>query len=129
MDPVALVLRTAVAAVLAAAGVAKLKDLEGSREAVRGFGVPAGLAPAAGLALPLVELAAAVGLTVPALAPAGALLATVLFATMSAVLVRLLALGQAPSCHCFGRLRSEPVGRGTLARSLGLRHYIDDVGY
>jgi len=117
MDPVALVLRTVLAAVLAASGVAKLADLRGSREAMGGFGVPAGIARAAGLALPLAELAAALGLAVPGLARPAAVLATALFVSMSLAIVRLLAIGQAPDCHCFGRLRSEPVGASTLVRS------------
>jgi len=120
MDPVALALRLVVAAVLAASGVAKLADLRGSREAMLGFGLPAGLAGPAGVALPLAELTAAVALAVPGLARPGALLALVLFVSMSLAIVRLLAIGHAPDCHCFGALQSEPVSTRTLVRSWAL---------
>ena len=93
------------------------RSSRGSREAMRGFGVPAAIAGAAGLALPLAELAAALGLAVAGLARPAAVLATVLFVCISIAIARLLAIGQAPDCHCFGRLQSEPVGTATLARS------------
>lgn len=50
-----LVARLALAAVFAVAGVAKLRDLAASRQAVASFGVPASLAPAVGVLLPVAE--------------------------------------------------------------------------
>lgn len=117
MDPITLALRLVVSVVLAASGVAKLADVRGSREAMLGFGLPAGLAGPAGIALPLAELTASAALVVPGVARPGAVLALVLFVSMSIAIVRLLAIGQAPDCHCFGALQSEPVSARTLIRS------------
>ena len=57
--------RLVLAAVFLVAGLAKLADLSGSRQAMRGFGVPGKLADAFGLLLPLAELAIAVALILP----------------------------------------------------------------
>lgn len=108
------------AAVLAVSGAAKLIDLGGSAAALRGFGVPERLAPAAALALPLAELAIAAALLVPATTRAGAAAALALFAGMAVVVGVTLARGRRPDCGCFGKLHSQPIGRSTLARTVGL---------
>jgi uncharacterized membrane protein YphA (DoxX/SURF4 family) len=117
VDAVALIVRVLLAGVLAAAGAAKLRDLPGSRQAMEGFGVPARLAPAAGIALPVVEIAIALLLVAPSLVSAGAVLALCLLLVMTAAITRLLVRGESPECHCFGAMHSQPVGRSTLARS------------
>lgn len=120
MSAVLLVLRLVLATVLAVAGAAKLADRPGGRAAVSGFGVPAPLAGPIAAALPLVELAAAV-LLIPSLsARAGAALALLLLLAFSAAIARSIARGEAPECHCFGALHSEPAGPRTLARNLVL---------
>lgn len=112
------------AAVFTTAGVAKLADLEGSRYAAVGFGVPRRYAAALGALLPVAELLAAVLLAArplaPGLAQAGAVCALALIALFSATIVLSLARGRAPDCHCFGQLRSAPVGPRTLVRNGGL---------
>jgi peroxiredoxin/uncharacterized membrane protein YphA (DoxX/SURF4 family) len=113
-----LILRLVLIAVLAVAGVAKLADRDGGREAVRGFGVPAGLSGAVAAVLPLTELGAAVLLIPSATARIGAALALTLMLTFSAAILRSLARGEAPECHCFGALHSEPAGPRTLIRNL-----------
>jgi methylamine dehydrogenase accessory protein MauD len=105
------------AVVFAAAGVGKLLDLGGSRQAVRDFGVPEGIADAAGVLLPVVELAAAVLLVLPVTARWGAALALLLLLGFIAGIVNALRHGVAPDCHCFGQLHSAPAGRGTLVRN------------
>ena len=105
---------------MAAAGAAKLRDLPGSRQAMEAFGVPPQLAPAAGLALPVAELALAVLLVMPSLATVGAVLALCLLLAMTAAIARLVIRGESPECHCFGALHSQPVSRSTLARSAAL---------
>jgi thiol-disulfide isomerase/thioredoxin len=111
------------AAVFAAAGVAKLADLDGSRKAVAGFGVPPRLASPLGTFLPLVELATAVLLAVGALVGgtaavrSGAFAALVLISVFCAAIAASVARGQAPDCHCFGQLHSAPAGKRTLARN------------
>jgi|HubBroStandDraft_6_1064221.scaffolds.fasta_scaffold186230_1 thiol-disulfide isomerase/thioredoxin len=120
MGPVLLALRLVLAGVFAVAGGAKLADLEGSRRAVAGFGVPERLARPLGLLLPLLELAVAVALIPTDSARYGALGAAVLLLSFVAGISVALARGLEPDCHCFGQLRSAPVGWRALARNLAL---------
>jgi peroxiredoxin len=115
-----LTLRLVLGAVLAAAGAGKLADRPGSLEAVRGFGVPEALSAPVAALLPLVELAAAVLLVPSATAGAGALVALLLLLAFCAAITRSLIRGEAPDCHCFGALHSEPAGTKTLARNVVL---------
>jgi thiol-disulfide isomerase/thioredoxin len=107
------------AGVFAVAGVAKLADLEGSRSALRAFGVPRSLASPLGTLLPIAELATA-GLLVAGMATAGGLAAFVLLALFCSGIAVSLARGRTPDCHCFGQLHSSPAGPGTLARNAAL---------
>jgi Methylamine utilisation protein MauE/AhpC/TSA family len=103
--------------VFALAGVAKLFDAVGAREAVKAFGVPPLLVPATAVALPVAELAVAVALIAPETARWGALAGLTLLAILSVAIVRALFAGAAPDCNCFGGLTQTPVGRGTLIRN------------
>jgi methylamine dehydrogenase accessory protein MauD len=107
-------------AVFAVAGVAKLLDREGSREAARGFGVPESLSGAVGLGLPVAELATAVLLLFPSTAHAGAIAAIVLLGAFIIAIAAAMARGEAPDCHCFGAIHSEPAGAKTLIRNIVL---------
>src|SRR5688500_16041264 len=93
--------RLLLAAVMGVAGIAKLADLPGSRQAMLGFGVPAMIAPAAGLLLPLVEVLTAILLLSAATAWLGALLSLFLLALFIVGIAANLARGQTPQCHCF----------------------------
>ena len=62
MDLMLLVARVILALVFVVAGLAKLADRAGARQALRDFGVPAALATPLGSLLPLAELAVAVAL-------------------------------------------------------------------
>ena len=107
----------ALAAVFAAAGLAKLADREGSRAAARAFGVPDRLAAPVAHVLPPAELAIAL-LFLPAATRLWAAVAAVaLLAAFCAAIGRALARGERPSCHCFGQLHSAPAGWRTLARN------------
>lgn len=107
-------------AVFATAGVAKLRDLSGSREAMQGFGVPASLVAPLGVTVPLAELAVAVALLVGPTTTWGALGALTLLAGFSLAIAWNLARGRTPDCHCFGQLHSSPAGPRTLARNAAL---------
>jgi peroxiredoxin len=120
MGAVLLALRVLLVLVLAVAGLAKLADREGAREAVIGFGLPEALSGAAAWLLPLTELAAAVLLVASATARGGAALALVLMLIFVGAITRSLIRGEAPDCHCFGALHSEPAGPRTLIRNLAL---------
>jgi peroxiredoxin/uncharacterized membrane protein YphA (DoxX/SURF4 family) len=102
------------------AGLAKLADLAGSRQAMRDFGVPGKLADLFGLLLPLAELATAVALIIPVTAWWGAVAATALLLIFVAGIGYNLAQGRTPDCHCFGQLHSAPAGWSTLIRNLVL---------
>ena len=112
-----LAVRIVLAAVFAVAGVAKLLDAGGSRGALEGFGVPRAAARPAGTVLPVVELAIAAGLLVPASAWWSALAAAGLLAVFMAAIGVSMARGAAPGCHCFGRLHSAPVSWRTQVRN------------
>src|SRR4051794_29182842 len=110
MDALELIARFVLFAVFAVAGLTKLADRPGSREALVAFGVPERLASPGAAALPVAELAVAVLLIPAATAAIGAVGALVLLLGFCAGIVRSMIRGEAPDCHCFGQLHSEPVG-------------------
>lgn len=114
------IIRGLLVVVFATAGFAKLADLEGSRGAVAGFGVPLRLAVPLGTLLPFAELIVAGLLLFGGTARIGALGALALLAAFSAGIAGAMARGESPDCHCFGQLHSEPAGPRTLARNLSL---------
>src|SRR5260370_36919116 len=118
MSLVLLLIRLLLAVVFAVAGLAKLADRAGSRQALVAFGVPALLAPPSGVLLPLAELAVAVALLPVATARWGALGALVLLLLFVGGIGYNLAHGRTPNCHCFGQLHSAPAGWPTLIRNL-----------
>src|SRR5438270_2171850 len=120
MALVLLIVRLLLAVVFLVAGIAKLADLAGSRQALRDFGVPARLADPFGLLLPLAELAVAGALLFPATAWWGALGALVLLLLFVGGIGYNLTRGRQPDCHCFGQLHSAPAGWPTLIRNLVL---------
>ena len=112
-----LLCRLALAVVFALAAVTKLADQAGARAAAIGFGVPERLAGPVAALLPVLELAVAVALLVPASTAAGAIGALALLALFASAIVRSMVRGEAPDCHCFGQLHSEPAGWRTLTRN------------
>jgi hypothetical protein len=116
----ALVLRVALAAVLVTAAVGKLLDRSGSRQALRGFGVPPRVAAVGSELLPIVEFAIAVALVLRPSAQWGAVAAAVLLLTFVGGIVNVLAHGRRPACHCFGIFHSEPAGPRALVRNSAL---------
>jgi thiol-disulfide isomerase/thioredoxin/uncharacterized membrane protein YphA (DoxX/SURF4 family) len=117
LDPVVALLALVLTGVFATAGVAKLLDPRGSREAARSFGAPDRLARVVGVGLPLSEIAIAVILLPQATRwyAAGAALALLL--VFCTAIGRAILRGETPECHCFGQLHSEPAGSRTLARN------------
>jgi peroxiredoxin len=120
MDALELIARFALAAVFAVAGLTKLADRPGSREALVAFGVPERLASPGAIVLPIAELAIAVLLIPAATAVIGAAGALALLLAFCAGIARSMIRGESPDCHCFGQLHSEPVGWSTLIRNLVL---------
>jgi methylamine dehydrogenase accessory protein MauD len=105
------------AAVFIVAAAAKLADRAGSRQAVEAFGVPDPLAGLVAVLLPWAELAAGTLLLITATSLVGAGLAAALLGLFCAGITRSIIRGEAPDCHCFGQLHSEPAGPRTLARN------------
>ena len=96
--------------VFAVAGVAKLADRQGSRQAIVDFGLPSALAAPLGLLLALVELAVAATLLPASTAWWGAMGALALLSVFVVGITYNLARGRKPDCHCFGQLHSAPAG-------------------
>jgi peroxiredoxin/uncharacterized membrane protein YphA (DoxX/SURF4 family) len=117
VDLILLVARGLLALLFVVAGLAKLADRAGARQALRDFGVPAALATPLGTLLPVAELAVAMALLPAAPAWWGALGALVLLLVFIAGIGANLARGRTPDCHCFGQLHSAPVGWSTLLRT------------
>jgi thiol-disulfide isomerase/thioredoxin len=113
-----LTLRFALSVIFGMAGVAKLLDLRGTREAVTNFGVPPRFAKAVAFMLPLTEIGIALGLLLAKSARQSALAASALLMIFVVAIGVNLLRGRAPECHCFGQLYSRPLGWPTLARNL-----------
>ena len=84
---------------------------------MRDFGVPERAVGIAGTALPVAELAIGLALIFRPSARWAALAAFALLIAFIAGIVRALARGDQPDCHCFGQIHSAPAGRATLARN------------
>jgi methylamine dehydrogenase accessory protein MauD len=117
MDTVVLVIRVVLALVFATAGVAKLRDLHGTRHSLQEFGVGERLARPSAVLLPLAELAVAVGLVFKPTAQWAALGALLLLLVFMAGIANAMRQGLAPDCNCFGQIHSAPAGRTTLIRN------------
>src|SRR3712207_5861145 len=107
---VLLLARGLLALVFVVAGVAKLADRAGSRQALINFGVPARLASLFNRLLPLAELAVAIALLPTTTAWWGGLGALTLLLLFTVGISYNLARGRTPECHCFGQLHSTPAG-------------------
>jgi uncharacterized membrane protein YphA (DoxX/SURF4 family)/thiol-disulfide isomerase/thioredoxin len=117
VDTLVLGLRLLLAAIFATAAAGKVLDRAGTRTAMREFEVPARLQGVAAAALPAAEVTVAVALLLRPAARWGAVGAIVLLAIFMAGIAAALSRGQAPQCHCFGQLHSEPAGVSTLVRN------------
>jgi uncharacterized membrane protein YphA (DoxX/SURF4 family) len=118
MHLIIVLLRIALSAVFGIAGVTKLLDQRGTREAVKNFGAPESLAPALSIVLPIAELAIAAGLLFDRTTRTSALAALLVLGLFVVAISVNLARGQTDDCHCFGQLYSRPLGWPTLARNL-----------
>jgi uncharacterized membrane protein YphA (DoxX/SURF4 family) len=117
MDAALLVARLVLAAVLAVAALAKIRDAGATRTAITDFGGPAALAPILSVLVPAIELIVA-GLLLPvATAAWAAVAAFVLLGFFTVVIALNLSRGRAPACNCFGAFSRQPVGARTLVRN------------
>jgi uncharacterized membrane protein YphA (DoxX/SURF4 family) len=118
MPLIIVLIRVALSAVFGVAGVTKLLDLRGTREAVKNFGAPDRLVPALSIILPILELAVAAGLLVSGATSISAVGAMLLLGVFIVAIGVNLAQGRTHDCHCFGQLHSRPLGWPTLVRNI-----------
>ncbi len=117
MEAVVLIVQVVLVMVFATAGIGKLLDPAGSRDALVAFGTPLPLARLAAPVLPILELAIATALAFESTARLGALAAAGLLMLFAGGIANALAHDRAPDCHCFGQFHSAPASGAALARN------------
>ncbi len=118
MEIFLLLIRLALFAIFAVAGIGKLLDLKGSEKAVKEFGTPEEFAKFFAVGLPFAEIVFAVCLLFVETSWIGAIGALILLLTFVGGMIYQLSQGNAPDCHCFGAIHSEPVSRKSLIRNI-----------
>lgn len=117
MDIFLLLLRIFLAVIFFIAAVGKLFDLEGSEKANKAFGVPESLAKPLAILLPILEISVAILLLFIGTSWFGAIGGTLLFTIFIGGMLWQLKQGNAPDCHCFGQIHSEPVSSKSILRN------------
>lgn len=120
MEVLVLIGRLILIAVFSVAGISKLADRKGSRQALAGFGVPERLTTPFAWLLPIAEILVAIALLPLTTAWFGGIGALLLLLAFLVGIGVNLARGNAPDCHCFGQLHSEPVSWKVFARNVVL---------
>lgn len=118
MEEILLFVRVILFFVFALAGIGKLLDADGSAKALRAFGMPEGVLPFLGYALPIAELSIAILLLFPGTSWYGAIAASFLLIAFIGSMVWQMYKGNAPDCHCFGQIHSAPVSITSILRNL-----------
>jgi peroxiredoxin len=117
MEVVLLLIRIILFGIFALAGIGKLLDLPGSEKAVKDFGVPEDLAKPFSILLPVAEIFIAVLLLFVQTSWLGAIGGFLLLLVFIGGMIFQMAKGNAPDCHCFGQIHSEPVSAKSLIRN------------
>ncbi len=118
MEVLLLLIRIFLFAVFALAAIGKLLDLEGAEKSVREFGTPKDLAKTFAVLIPFAELVFAVCLLFTGFSWIGAIGVLLLLVIFTGGMIVQMAQGNAPDCHCFGAIHSEPVSKKSLIRNL-----------
>lgn len=118
MEAVLLLIRISLSAVFITAGIGKLLDIEGSEKAVKDFGVPENLAKPFAFLLPIAEMLLGVLLLFTSVSWFGAVGTFLLLAVFIGGMIWQMKQGNAPDCHCFGAIHSEPVSAKSLIRNI-----------
>jgi thiol-disulfide isomerase/thioredoxin len=118
MNLIIVLLRIALSAVFAVAGITKLLDQKGTRNALKNFGAPQPLVLALSFLLPIAELLTAAGLVFVRTTRPSAFAALLMLSVFVVAISVNLARGRTHDCHCFGQLHSRPLGWPTLVRNL-----------
>ncbi len=120
MEIILLLVRLALFGVFFLAGVGKLMDLAGAEKAVKDFGIPDTMAKPIAYGLPIFELLIAYLLLFTSVSWLGAVGGFLLLLSFIVGMVYQISKGNAPDCHCFGQMHSEPVGISSLVRNIVL---------
>ena len=118
MEIVLALIRIGLFAVFALAGLGKLLDPEGAKKAVEDFGTPDALVGMSAVLLPLAEIVIAVGFLLPGTSWFASIIGLALLLIFTGGMAWQFKKGNAPDCHCFGQIHSEPVGAKSLIRNL-----------
>src|SRR5215203_6358875 len=118
MNELLLVIRLVLFGVFALAAIGKFLDLKGSEKAVKDFGTPEEFAKTFAIALPFAEIVFAFCFLFVSTSWVGAIGALLLLLSFTGGMIWQMAQGNAPNCHCFGQLHSEPVSTKTLIRNI-----------
>lgn len=117
MEVILLLIRIFLFAVFAVAAIGKFLDLEGSEKSVKAFGTPADLAKTFAVLIPFAELVFAVCLLFVGTSWLGAIGVFLFLLIFMGGMIAQMAKGNAPDCHCFGAIHSEPVSKKSLIRN------------
>ncbi len=117
MEIILLLIRIILFGIFALAGIGKLLDLQGSEKAVKDFGVPEDLAKPFSVLLPIAEILIAIFLLFVQTSWLGAIGGFLLLLVFIGGMLFQMAKGNAPDCHCFGQIHSEPVSAKSLIRN------------
>jgi peroxiredoxin/uncharacterized membrane protein YphA (DoxX/SURF4 family) len=118
MDVILLLIRLFLFGVFALAGVTKLLDPKGSEKAIKDFGVPDDFAKQVGYALPIAEIAIGFLFLFLATSWLASIVGLLLLLVFIGGMVYQMAQGNAPDCHCFGQIHSEPVSKTSVIRNV-----------
>jgi peroxiredoxin/uncharacterized membrane protein YphA (DoxX/SURF4 family) len=118
MEVILLLIRLFLAAVFVVAGVGKFLDLEGAEKSVKAFGTPDDLAKTFAVAIPFAEIVFGVCLLFLSTAWLGSIGVFLFLLIFIGGMIWQLSQGNAPECHCFGAIHSEPVSRKSLIRNV-----------
>jgi uncharacterized membrane protein YphA (DoxX/SURF4 family) len=114
MDIFLFIIRMLLAVIFLIAGLAKLVDRVGSRQAFIDFGFSDRLVGPFALVLPPIELTVALLLVFNTTTWIGAITTFSLLLSVIGAMTYNLAKGRKPDCHCFGQIHSDPIGSGTI---------------
>ena len=118
MELVILVARLALVVTFLLSAVAKWRDQDGARQAVKNFGIPSSLAPVIAAVLAPLELASAILLLTTGWGVVvGALLAVAVLAAFTIGIVVNLLRGNRVECRCFGALSNKPLSWWSVVRN------------
>ena len=112
-----LIIRLFLAGIFGVAALGKFLDLEGSEKAVGAFGVPKSLAKPISFLLPLFELAIAISLLFVEISWFASIAGVLLLLLFIVGMLIQISKGNAPDCHCFGQIHSEPVSKKSVIRN------------